>query len=243
MSDYRINKFAFGDDIFKLPSRPLFGNGFGVCNTSTDTIMKTVSINNFTLTQGGIVTILFNFDVIKDASNVTLKINNEEAKVIYYRNSPIYSYLIQAGDLVSLIYDGNVFHIIAIDRKKIQSTFSEYQSGDIIVFHLVHASQLVTSTRKRMDFTLQVDRPIASDVTNFTINDFSAGRFCWGGVNNEDLLSYDSYSNMPAHTFEGIVSDAGLSFRFTRSGSNTWTSSRNNYTYIAYFQTLTVTLN
>ena len=89
------------------------GFGYGICDTERATIAKTVSIDNYKLINGGIVSINFYYDVLAGA---TLNINNTGAKEIYYNGSTIIDGIIKAGDIATFIYDGYAYNLIATDN-------------------------------------------------------------------------------------------------------------------------------
>lgn len=99
-------------------SNALLGQGHGACSTSTTTSEKAVTLSNYVLVTGGIVSILFTYAV---SANATLNINNQGAKAIYYKNSPIISGVIKAGDHATFIYTGTYYHLIAIDNYSISN--------------------------------------------------------------------------------------------------------------------------
>ena len=94
-------------------SNESMGFGYGACSTAAATTAKTVSIINYKLSTGGIVSIKFNYDVLADT---TLNINNTGAKPIYYNGSLITDGIIKAGDTATFIYDGANYRLISLDR-------------------------------------------------------------------------------------------------------------------------------
>ena len=88
------------------------GQGYGTCSTAEATLAKTVSLSDYSLTKGGIVSIRFTYDV---PANATLNINNTGAKAIYYNNVAIKNGVISAGDTVTFIYD-TYYRLISIDK-------------------------------------------------------------------------------------------------------------------------------
>ena len=89
------------------------GFGFNFCNTTTETVDKTVSISNYTLNLGSVVSIKFNYAVL---ANATLNINDTGVKPIYYKGSAITDDIINAGDIATFIYDGTNYNLISLDR-------------------------------------------------------------------------------------------------------------------------------
>ena len=101
-------------DTNTIPTNALLGQVYGVCETASETLAKTVSIAGYTLTTGGIVSIKFvNFLV----NNSALNINSKGARPILYNGSRSLSPLkLGNGDVITLMYDGSSYHIIAVDR-------------------------------------------------------------------------------------------------------------------------------
>lgn len=75
---------------------------YGVCNTSSSTIAKTVSCKGFQLIEGAEITV--NFKYGNTANGATLNINNTGAKAIWHRNAPIGR--IEQGEVLAFRYDG-----------------------------------------------------------------------------------------------------------------------------------------
>lgn len=97
------------------------GIGFGTCSTAAGTAAKTVSMSNYVLKSGGIVSILFTYGV---PANATLNINTTGAKAIWYRNAAIVADIIGAGDTATFMYDGTHYVLISLD-KNTQSNLSD----------------------------------------------------------------------------------------------------------------------
>lgn len=90
------------------------GQGYGTCSTPKTTSAKVVSLDGYQLVQGGIVSIKFTNSV---GANATLNINSKGAKSIYYKGAALNKWnVINGGDTVTFIYDGNYYHILANDR-------------------------------------------------------------------------------------------------------------------------------
>ena len=88
------------------------GSGYAMCNTAAATAAKTATINGYTLTSGGRVSIRFDNAV---PANATLNISDTGAKDIYYHGSKVGGSLIGAGDLVTFVYASGCYHVAAID--------------------------------------------------------------------------------------------------------------------------------
>ena len=90
------------------------GQGYGVCNTNASVSLKTVTIENYDISDiGGIISIRFINSVPAGAS---LSISSKASKPIYYRGSAITADIIKSNDLATFIYDGSSYHLLSIDR-------------------------------------------------------------------------------------------------------------------------------
>ena len=89
-------------------SNASLGQGYGVCDTAAGTKAKTVALSSYALTAGGIVAIKFTNG--NTVASPTLNINSKGAKNIFYRGAALTNInLIDAGDFVTLIYDGTQY--------------------------------------------------------------------------------------------------------------------------------------
>ena len=88
------------------------GIGYGTCSTAAGTTAKVVTLSNYTLVKGGIVSVKFDYAV--DASS-TMNINSKGAKAIYYKGAAIAANVIPAGSIATFIYDGTQYHLIGLD--------------------------------------------------------------------------------------------------------------------------------
>jgi hypothetical protein len=89
------------------------GHAYGVCSTAYGTSAKTVSIDDFQLVKGGLVSVRFT----NGSSNLyTLNVNNTGAKTIKYRNITNMSADIGPDDTVIFQYDGTYFEVVSIER-------------------------------------------------------------------------------------------------------------------------------
>lgn len=89
------------------------GSGYGTCDTAAATAAKVVTMSNYTLRTGGILSVKFTNAV---PANATMNINSRGAKNIWYRGANITANVIQAGDLVTFVYDGTRYQILSNDR-------------------------------------------------------------------------------------------------------------------------------
>ena len=113
-TQYRFIGWGKDDDTNTTYTNASLGQGYGTCATAAATAAKVVSMSNYILTTGGIVSVKFTY--ANTASNAAMNINNKGAKNIKYKGSNIASNVIQAGDTATFIYDGSYYHLLAIDR-------------------------------------------------------------------------------------------------------------------------------
>ena len=104
--------YSYGANTTYTPNS--LGFGYGTCDTDAGTAAKVATLSGYSLVNGGIVAIKFSKDVTSASS--TLNINSKGAKAIYFKNAALGTNVIKAGDLVTLIYDGSYYRILAIDR-------------------------------------------------------------------------------------------------------------------------------
>lgn len=97
----------------KPSSNVELGQGYGTCTNSSTTTACTVTLANYVLSVGGIVVVKFSNGV---QANSTLNVNSKGAKPIKYQGANIAGSLIRGGDIVTFIYDGTNYHVLAIDR-------------------------------------------------------------------------------------------------------------------------------
>lgn len=89
------------------------GQGNGYCSTPSSTAAKVVSLLNYKLVEGGIVSVEFIYSV---PSSATMNINNTGAKEIYYRGEAITENIIKGADRATFIYYSSRYHLISVDR-------------------------------------------------------------------------------------------------------------------------------
>ena len=94
------------------------GFGYGHCTTATTTAAKTVTISNYVLNTGGIVSVLFDHDV---QAGATLNVTSKGAKAIYHKGAAITDGIIKAGDTATFMYSGQ-YHLVSIDRDYVSYT-------------------------------------------------------------------------------------------------------------------------
>lgn len=91
------------------------GQGYGTCTTAAATAAKVVTLSNYILSVGGIVTVDFQYDV---PANATLNVNSGGAKPILYRGTNITAGVIHGNDQATFIYDGTSYILISIATRK-----------------------------------------------------------------------------------------------------------------------------
>lgn len=89
------------------------GQGTGYCSTSSSTAAKVVSLLNYNLVEGGVVSVEFVYSV---PASATMNINSKGAKSIYYRGKAITENIIKGGDRATFIYYSSRYHLISVDR-------------------------------------------------------------------------------------------------------------------------------
>ena len=95
-------------------SNASLGQGYGTCSTAAATTAKVVTLSNYALTTGGIVSVKFTYDV---PASATMNINSKGAKSIYYRGAAITAGVIGAGDTATFIYNGSQYHLLTVDKQ------------------------------------------------------------------------------------------------------------------------------
>lgn len=107
--------YSYGANTTYTPNS--LGFGYGTCDTDAGTAAKVATLSGYSLVNGGIVAIKFN-NAVTSASS-TLNINNKGAKAIFFKNVALATNVIKAGDLVTFMYDGTYYRVLAIDRAQV----------------------------------------------------------------------------------------------------------------------------
>ena len=94
----------------------VFGFGYAQCTTAGATAAKVVSIENFILCPGGIISV--NFVNAFTASNPTLSVNGSAAKPIKLYENAMPMGKVHANTILVMFYDGRQFNVIAIQSQK-----------------------------------------------------------------------------------------------------------------------------
>lgn len=104
-----INSITFGSDTYPL-SLP-----YGVCEVAAGTVAKTVTVDNFYLEKGASVIVKFTY--ANTAANPTLKVNDTEAKPIYWHGAALTSSQYwQAGATLQFVYNGTQWELIGVAK-------------------------------------------------------------------------------------------------------------------------------
>ena len=93
----------------------VFGFGYAQCTTAGATAAKVVSIENFILCPGGIISV--NFVNAFTASNPTLSVNGSAAKPIKLYENAMPIGKVHANTILVMFYDGRQFNVIAIQSQ------------------------------------------------------------------------------------------------------------------------------
>lgn len=93
----------------------VFGFGYAQCTTAGATAAKVVSIENFILCPGGIISV--NFVNAFIASNPTLSVNGSAAKPIKLYENVMPMGKVHNNTILVMFYDGRQFNVIAIQSQ------------------------------------------------------------------------------------------------------------------------------
>lgn len=94
----------------------VFGFGYAQCTTAGATAAKVVSIENFILCPGGIISV--NFVNAFTASNPTLSVNGSAAKPIKLYENAMPMGKVHNNTILVMFYDGRQFNVIAIQSQR-----------------------------------------------------------------------------------------------------------------------------
>ena len=93
----------------------VFGFGYAQCTTAGATAAKVVSIENFILCPGGIISV--NFVNAFTASNPTLSVNGSAAKPIKLYENAMPMGKVHNNTILVMFYDGRQFNVISIQSQ------------------------------------------------------------------------------------------------------------------------------
>ena len=93
------------------------GQGYAVCSTQSGIYSKTAALTGYNLVPGGIIAVWFEHAVWGNISgDVTLSINSQTAKPMYYQGNSIPSGIIRDNDIAIFIFDGNYYHLVSVNH-------------------------------------------------------------------------------------------------------------------------------
>ena len=95
--------------------KTLTNNHFGTCNTAGNDINKVVTVNNFILSEGTEVSVIFNKQ--NTVKNITLNVNNTGAKPVYCNNEPMPDDYIEANTVYKFIYCQDHYNLLVGPKK------------------------------------------------------------------------------------------------------------------------------
>ena len=97
-------------DTIKLVT--VFGNTsfFGFCNSNSSDQIKVISCDDYILSVGSKITVLFNNSNL--AENPRLNVNNTGEKPILFKNQPISTTALVANYSYEFVYDGTSYHLL-----------------------------------------------------------------------------------------------------------------------------------
>lgn len=122
-----INTINLDDNTYQL--RP-----HGICNTLGETIIKMVSIEDFTLFNGA--TVLVSFSYSNTASNPQLNVNNQGSKPIIWNGIvPI----IEAGVVYEFYYDGTNWIMLGHDQTELKNELNNMNEDITSVDNKINA--------------------------------------------------------------------------------------------------------
>ena len=103
-----------GEDLATL------GFAYGTCSTAGGTATKEVSISNFILTEGAVISVLFTNAFT--ATSPKLKVNTNAAKDMKLYGAALAPGKVHANTVVTMMLVNDVFNVISIQSQQAQST-------------------------------------------------------------------------------------------------------------------------
>jgi hypothetical protein len=185
------------------------GQGYGTCSTAADTAAKVVTLSNYALVTGGIVSVKFTNAV---PASATMNINSRGAKNIYYKGAAITAGVIQAGDVATFIYSGQ-YHLISINRwgksvtniTRSGTTFTmTYNDGTTATFTQQDNNTTYTLTQDSSDGHKLTFTPSSGTATNITIPDNDTTYTFASGDSNGQIAVTPSGGTKQNVTVKGI---------------------------------------
>ena len=93
------------------------GQGYAVCSTQSSIYSKTAALTGYNLVPGGIIAVWFEHAVWGNISgDVTLSINSQTAKPMYYQGNSMPSRIIRDNDIAIFVFDGNYYHLVSVNH-------------------------------------------------------------------------------------------------------------------------------
>lgn len=123
---------------------------YGICDTSSSEYTKVVTLfsnnitDSFVLTNGSTITVKFN-NKNTSTNQLFLKVANTTPALIYAHGAPIDPYIIDAGSVLTFVYDGKHYNLTSLDKRVRQSEFAN--NGE----HPLLASSISDSTTTLKD--------------------------------------------------------------------------------------------
>ena len=182
------------------------GHAYGTNPDGATVTLRTVLINGYEQTTGGIVSIKFTNAV---PANAVLNINLKTAKPIYYRGSAITDGVIKAGDTATFMYDGTNYNLISIDRVENENTSSNSSiaygtcstaattaAKEVTIVSPAEGWTLQTGSRVIVKFT---NSNSASSAPTLNVNNTGAKSIY---MNNSALGGYSNYAGVANRLIE-----------------------------------------
>lgn len=197
------------------------GQGYGTCSTAAATTAKVVSLSDYILNIGGIVSVKFTYAV---PANATMNINSKGAKNIYYRGAKIVADIIKAGDVATFIYDGTQYHLLSIDRW--QKDIDEHTHTVSVTAAGTTANTSITpkgtvnSTTITPSGTIAITSALAgTNVANYTPTGTITSTFTGTAAAHNHTFTGTKASHN--HTFTGTAAEHNHTFTGTKATIST----------------------
>lgn len=161
-------------------------DGYGVCSTAMDSASKTVNIAGLELTNGSIISVMFEKGITVE--NATLNVNSTGAKPIYAVGKQIGSDIVKSSDICTFLYDGTVYHLISMDsgRQKLFPTVTIHGDG--------------SPTEYGISLSDVINHKVSGSFLKFGTNDWQTGvplasSSTFGFMSTEDKVKLDGIDN------------------------------------------------
>lgn len=188
------------------------GFAYGVCETATGTAAKTVTISDFILLNGCIVSVLMANRM--NESSPTINVSNTGAKPLWYHGASMPTNIVKPNTTLILQYDGTHWNVVGIEHSK--ASFNDCVDLDL-------PSGTLWAT-KNIDVTQQ---------GGFAISEFQyeCSFFSWGntdGHNPTSTSSFGDYSFGTENDTEPYVSSPGAAIEYPASAGLAYDAARVN---------------